>query len=214
MEHASGLLAYTRNFRTSGPLGLWDANTACRHVAIWGLPHQSQQPTSPAISCWLQPVHQRQSFEQCEFFHIFPKSQGIFRFVILQANLCLEMVYGSLVPPKFSHLYLRITCASKDHLRLRPPHLRLRAPHLRLHFFLTYASLLLIENVCTLSFHNAMILNLACYLNFIPPCPPQWLYLNPNSFFTLPPPCLPQCYQLKSNSLFKLPPLAFHNAMN
>ena len=115
-------------------------------------------------------------------------------------------VYGSLVPPKFSRLYLRITCASKDHLRLRPPHLRLRAPHLRLHFFLTYASLLLIENECTLSFHNAMILNLACYLNFIPPCPPQWLYLNPNSFFKLPPPCLPQCHHLKSNSLFKLPP--------
>ena len=116
-------------------------------------------------------------------------------------------VYGSLVPPKFSHLYLRITCASKDHLRLRPPHLRLRAPHLRLHFFLTYASLLLIENVRTLSFHNAMILNLACYLNFIPPCPPQWLYLIPNFFLKLPPHCLPQCYHLKSNSLFKLPPL-------
>ena len=123
-------------------------------------------------------------------------------------------VYASLVPPKFSHLYLRITCASKDHLRLRPPHLRLRAPHLRLHFFLTCASLLLIQNVCTLSFHNAMILNLVCYLNFIPPCPPQWLYLNPNSFFKLPTPCLPQCYHLKSNSLFKLPPLVFHNAIN
>ena len=107
-------------------------------------------------------------------------------------------VYYSLVPPKFSHLYLLLTCASTTHLRLRPTHLRLRPTHLRLHFLFTYASLLstcaystillLIENVYAISFHNAMILNLVCYLNFIPPC-------------------LPQCQHLKSNSLFKLPPL-------
>ena len=65
------------------------------------------------------------------------------------------------------------------------------------HYFPTCACstiLLLIENVYSLSFHNAMILNLACYLNFIPPC-------------------LPQCHHLESNSLFQLPPLAFHNAI-
>ena len=117
-----------------------------------------------------------------------------------------------------------LTCTSKifslvppDHLRLQgsltpptcslaPPSASLAPPlfsHLRLP---TFPLLLLIENVCTLSFHNAMILNLACYLNFIPPCPPQWHHLNPNSLFKLSPPCLPQCYHLKSNSLFKLYP--------
>ena len=74
-------------------------------------------------------------------------------------------VYYSLAPPKFSHLYLLLTCASTTHLRLRTSHLCLRPAHLRLHFLLTYASLLS---------HLRLLYNLAfdwkCLLSFFPQC--------------------------------------------
>ena len=70
----------------------------------------------------------------------------------LQGALCLlslphrpptpsEMVYYSLVPPNFSHLYLLLTCASTTHWRLRLLTCASTTTHLRLHFLLTYASL-------------------------------------------------------------------------
>ena len=81
------------------------------------------------------------------------------------ASLAVPGVNYSLAPPKFSHLYLLLTCASTTHLRLRTSHLCLRPAHLRLHFLLTYASLLS---------HLRLLYNLAfdwkCLLSFFPQC--------------------------------------------
>ena len=107
----------------------------------------------------------------------------------------------SLAPPLLTCASELLTCAS-DLLTCASTSFSLTP-----HYFPTCACstiLLLIENVYSLSFHNAMILNLACYLNFIPPCLPQCQHLKSNSLFKLYFPCLPQCHHLKTNSLFKL----------
>ena len=107
----------------------------------------------------------------------------------------------SLAPPLLTCASELLTCAS-DLLTCASSSFSLTP-----HYFPTCACstiLLLIENVYSLSFHNAMILNLACYLNFIPPCLPQCQHLKSNSLLKLYPPCLPQCHHLKTNSLFKL----------
>ena len=108
-----------------------------------------------------------------------------------------SLVLGSSIGPSgySTHLYLQnfLTCTSYS---LAPPLLTCASELLTCasdlltcastsfsltpHYFPTCACstiLLLIENVYSLSFHNAMILNLACYLNFLPPCFPQCHHL-------------------------------------
>ena len=90
----------------------------------------------------------------------------------------------SLAPPLLTCASELLTCAS-DLLTCASSSFSLTP-----HYFPTCACstiLLLIENVYSLSFHNAMILNLACYLNFIPLAFHNAIIWNRTLYFNFPP---------------------------